>query len=107
MEVHSGEQLDKFNEYVDIVGVNNRNLRDFSVSIATSLELLEAIPEGVVRISESGLNDPNAVVRLRREGYQGFLIGEYFMASPDPGKTCLEFIRRVRNIEDLLRNAIA
>ena len=69
--------------------------------------MVDVLPDEVVKISESGLNDPNAVVELRRAGYQGFLIGEYFMASSDPGRTCASFIRRIRHIEDLLHNAIA
>ena len=107
MEIHDAAQLDKYCDDVDLIGVNNRNLKDFSVSIRTSIELFDRLPEGAVKISESGLNDPNAVVELRRIGYRGFLIGEFFMASADPGRTCAEFIRRVRHIEDLLHNAIA
>ncbi|MEL6867565.1 MAG: indole-3-glycerol phosphate synthase TrpC, partial [Bacteroidota bacterium] len=60
LEVHSLEQLDKLNEFVDIVGVNNRNLKDFTVSINNSLELAKAIPSDFVRISESGISDPEA-----------------------------------------------
>lgn len=107
MEVHSREQLDKYTGDVDAIGVNNRNLEDFSVSLATSLELAVSLPAGTVKISESGLDDPQAVVELRRAGYQGFLIGEYFMRQADPGKACREFIRRVQQIEGLLHNAIA
>lgn len=107
MEVHSREQLDKYTGDVDAIGVNNRNLEDFSVSIATSLELAASLPAETVKISESGLDDPQAVVELRRAGYQGFLIGEYFMRQADPGKACREFIRRVQQIEGLLHNAIA
>lgn len=107
MEVHSAPQLDKFNEYVDMVGVNNRNLEDFTVTIKTSMELYEAIPEEAVKISESGISDPNAIVELRRIGYRGFLIGEFFMAGADPGKTCQAFIQRVKHIEEILHNAIA
>jgi indole-3-glycerol phosphate synthase len=107
MEVHSAEQLDKYNQYVDLLGVNNRNLEDFSVSIQTSIQLFEDLPAAPVKVSESGISDPNAIVELRRIGYEGFLIGEYFMANANPGKACAEFIRRVNHIEDLLHNAIA
>ena len=107
MEVHSKEQLGKLTPDITVVGVNNRNLEDFSVSIETSLELNDNIPTEFVRISESGINDPNAVVELKRAGYQGFLIGEYFMSSPNPAKTCEEFIKRIYHIEDILENAIA
>lgn len=107
MEVHSREELDKLNEYVDMVGVNNRNLKDFKVDIQTSIALSEAIPDSVVKISESGINDPNVIIHLKEQGYRGFLIGEYFMASAEPHLRCREFIQRVKYLEDLLKNAIA
>ena len=77
------------------------------IKVCRQIELFDQIPDEVVKVSESGINDPNAIVELRRIGYQGFLIGEYFMASADPPRTCREFIRRVNHIEDLLQNAIA
>lgn len=107
MEIHSEEQLDKLNEHIDIVGVNNRNLKDFSVSIQTSIDLFPKIPSDFVRISESGISDPNAIVELRRVGFQGFLIGEYFMKHAEPHKTCREFIKRIESLENLLEHAIA
>jgi indole-3-glycerol phosphate synthase len=107
MEIHSQPQLDKFCPEVDAIGVNNRNLEDFSVSLAASLELAAALPAEVVKVSESGLDDPNAIVELRRAGYQGFLIGEHFMRQADPGKACQEFIRRIEQIEGILDGAIA
>ncbi len=107
MEVHSKEELSKLNEFVDIVGVNNRNLKDFTVSIATSINLFEEIPKNLVKISESGINDPNAIVKLRKVGFQGFLIGEYFMKTAQPAKTCQDFIKRIKYIEETYKNAIA
>lgn len=107
MELHGADQLEKINENIDIVGVNNRNLHDFSVSLAASYELAKKLPASVVKISESGIDDPSAVVGLRRVGYRGFLIGEYFMRSDDPGQLCGEFIQRVNNIQDIMNGAIA
>lgn len=107
LEVHDRTELDHWNEYVDVIGVNNRNLKTFEVSIQTSIELLEAMPAEVVRISESGINDPAAIVELRNRGFQGFLIGENFMADPAPGEKCRAFIERVRTLDELLQNAIA
>jgi len=107
MEVHSEDQLSKLCPAIDVVGVNNRNLKDFSVSIQTSIGLFEKIPSDFVRISESGISDPNAIVELRRVGFEGFLIGENFMKTPNPAKACQDFIERVNSIEDLLENAIA
>ena len=107
MEIHSAEQLEKLCDEVDVVGVNNRNLKDFTVSLTTSLELADLIPDNVVKISESGISDPNAIVKLKQVGFEGFLIGEYFMKSADPGATCKKFIERIKYIEDTYNNAIA
>jgi len=107
MEVHRAEQLDKLPPEVDLVGVNNRNLEDFSVRIEPSLELAEHIPAGLVKVSESGISDAQTIVQLKEAGYEGFLIGEYFMATPDPGRTCRELIQQIRHIEELYKNAIA
>jgi len=106
-EVHNEEEVGKLSPNVDIVGVNNRNLKDFSVSIANSLRLAEMLPPSILKISESGIEDPQSIVKLRSAGFKGFLIGTYFMQEPDPGKACAEFIRRVREIEDLYDGAIA
>ena len=97
MEVHNLRELDKLNEYVNIVGVNNRNLEDFTVSINTSKEIAPHIPDNFVKISENGISDPAAVMELKEVGYQGFLIGEHFMRSADPGKACREFIQTIKN----------
>lgn len=107
MEIHSRAQLDKFVPEVDAVGVNNRNLEDFSVDIATSLDLANDLPKDAVRVSESGLNDPQTVVELRRAGFEGFLIGEYFMKQAEPGKACQEFVQQIQRIEELYDGAIA
>lgn len=107
MEIHSEEQLSKLCPEIDVVGVNNRNLKDFSVSVQTSIDLFDKIPADFVRISESGISDPNAIVSLRQVGFDGFLIGENFMKTPDPALACRLFIERVKTIEDMLENAIA
>ena len=106
-EVHDEEDIAKISPDVDMVGVNNRNLNDFSVSIETSLRLLDYLPPGIMRISESGLDDPQSVVKLMHAGYDGFLIGTHFMRQPDPGAAAADFIRRVAEINDLYDGAIA
>ncbi|WP_116127417.1 indole-3-glycerol phosphate synthase TrpC [Lewinella sp. IMCC34183] len=106
-EVHSEEEVARISPNVDIIGVNNRNLGDFSVSITNSLELAEMLPPGIMRISESGIDDPQSIVKLWRSGFRGFLIGTYFMRQPDPGKACAEFIRKTRQIDDIYKDAIA
>ena len=100
MEIHSEDQLTKLNPYLDIVGVNNRNLKDFSVSIETSLGLFDKIPSEFVRISESGLSNAQAISKLRHAGFQGFLIGEYFMKQANPGEACGKLIQEVLALDD-------
>ncbi len=96
MEVHDKEELmNNLDENLDLVGVNNRNLKNFHVSIDISLELAELIPAGFVKVSESGLKQPETVVKLKEHGYQGFLIGENFMQEANPGQACTEFIRQL------------
>ena len=68
----------------DIIGVNNRDLADFSVRLETAEELAPAVPESVVKVAESGINTPEDIARLQRSGYQAFLIGEALVTSPDP-----------------------
>lgn len=107
MELHAADQLDKWNEHVGLVGVNNRNLKDFSVSLATSFELATLLPQEVTKVSESGIDDPNAIVALRREGFRGFLIGDYFMRQADPVLACREFIDTAQRLQDQISGAIA
>ncbi|MEM0993781.1 MAG: indole-3-glycerol phosphate synthase TrpC [Bacteroidota bacterium] len=107
MEVHSAEQLDKLVPEIDVVGINNRNLKTFEVSIQTSIELYDAIPNDFLKISESGISNPNVIYDLRKIGFHGFLIGEYFMRAASPPQRLKEFVQRVYALEDLLNNAIA
>ena len=99
MEIHSVEQLAKCNDAVTIVGVNNRNLKDFSVSIQTSIELAKAIPAEFTKISESGINDPAAIVELKEHGFAGFLIGEHFMKRANPARACHQFVQAIEMLE--------
>jgi indole-3-glycerol phosphate synthase len=93
VEVHNRMELDRVMEAgAQIVGVNNRDLRDFKVRIETSLELVEAIPEACVAVSESGLHSHEDLKRLRSAGFDAFLIGERVMKSQDPGGPLRELI---------------
>ncbi|MEL6698326.1 MAG: indole-3-glycerol phosphate synthase TrpC [Bacteroidota bacterium] len=99
MEVHDEEELKKgLSERIDLVGVNNRNLKDFTVDIQTSLDLAQQIPSTFVKVAESGLSRPEEVVRLRTAGYQGFLMGQRFMEQPRPEKACAQFIERLKDL---------
>ena len=87
LEVHNNDELQKgLVENVDIIGVNNRNLKSFKTDLKISEKLFNQIPNEFLKISESGLNNYNSIKKLKKIGYQGFLIGEKFMASNDPGK---------------------
>lgn len=86
LEVHDAEELSRsLCEVVDIVGVNNRNLKTFETSIETSIQLNELIPSDFVKISESGLSDADTIFQLFNYGFKGFLMGESFMKTADPG----------------------
>ncbi len=92
LEMHSREELDRFNPEVDMVGINNRNLATFVTDPALSLIMAKELPEDVVKVAESGLTSMVEVRKLRDAGYRGFLIGETFMKTGNPGETLKQFI---------------
>lgn len=97
LEVHNAEELEQSPlEHVDVVGVNNRNLKDFSVSLETSEALVEKLPESMTRISESGIRSAEDIVRLRKAGFHGFLIGERFMTESRPDEACARLVHDVQ-----------
>ena len=86
VEVHDGEELDRALQLTtSLVGINNRNLRTFDVSLQTTLDLLPRIPAGRVVVTESGILQPGDVALMRRNAVNAFLVGEAFMRSPSPG----------------------
>lgn len=98
LEVHNREELEKniFDD-LDAIGVNNRNLDTFTVSVQHSYDLVNLIPDRFLKISESGISDPMAITELRAAGFNGFLIGENFMKNSDPGLAIQNFIKELRN----------
>jgi indole-3-glycerol phosphate synthase len=93
LEVHNSEELEpSINPYLDVIGVNNRNLKDFSVSVNTSLELAPLIPKEFLKISESAISDIATINVLKQAGFNGFLIGENFMKTQNPGKAMKDFV---------------
>ena len=92
LELHSEVQLDKYCPSCQLIGVNNRNLDTFVTSLDFSRELYTKLPKEAVKISESGISSPKEAIALKKMGYDGFLIGEQFMKSHDPGKAAAEFI---------------
>lgn len=101
-EIHEQEELDKFVDEIDLIGVNNRNLKTFKTDYNYSRQIFNHLPNDAVKISESGINDPEIVKELQEVGYHGFLIGEYFMSSGDPGKNCGKFIKDLRSTKEVL-----
>jgi indole-3-glycerol phosphate synthase len=103
VEAHDRAELDAALEAGSrIVGVNNRNLRTFEVSLAVSLELAHHIPQDVIRVAESGIRTPEDVQALRAAGFQAFLVGEHLMTSSDPASS-LRVLTRDRGGEAALR----
>ena len=97
LEVHSEEELSNaLTDKVDLIGVNNRNLKTFETSIQTSKDLVDKIPSEFVKVTESGLHSPEVVNDLKSCGYEGFLIGESFMKSGRPERAAKEFISQIK-----------
>lgn len=97
LEIHNEDELLHINEHVDMVGVNNRNLKTFEVSTAFSLQLVNLIPDNFVKISESGISSVDTVLELRKAGFKGFLMGENFMKEGEPGKALFSFLQLIIN----------
>ncbi len=96
LEVHNLEELEKsIMPSLDMIGVNNRNLKTFEVSLDFSKDLASKIPNDFVKVSESGISTIEAINELKPYGYQGFLIGENFMKTSDAGKAAKEFINQI------------
>ncbi|RSC95947.1 indole-3-glycerol phosphate synthase TrpC [Tenacibaculum singaporense] len=96
-EIHTQEDLDKIGDLDNkIIGINNRNLKTFEVDLEHSINLASQIPDTVVKVSESGISDPRIITGLKEHGFHGFLIGENFMKTDNPGQACQEFIDQIR-----------
>ena len=96
LEVHNLEELQKsIMPSLDLIGVNNRNLKTFEVSLDFSKELALEIPDEFVKVSESGISSIEAINELKTYGYKGFLIGENFMKTDNPGEAASNFIKQL------------
>lgn len=96
LEVHSQEELERsISPNLDAIGVNNRNLADFTVNIQTSFDLVNQIPDDFMKISESAISDPKTIKELKKAGFNGFLIGENFMKTDAPGQAINEFVAQI------------
>jgi indole-3-glycerol phosphate synthase len=97
LEVHDEDELKKnLDAGADMIGVNNRNLKTFEVSIDISKRLAPMIPKEAVGVSESGISSPSTIVELRHHGYRGFLMGENFMKHNRPEKAAMEFVSELK-----------
>jgi indole-3-glycerol phosphate synthase len=92
LEIHNEQELEHICDEVDVVGVNNRDLKSFTVDINRSIQLGKKIPSDKVKISESGIDNVSTIRLLQQHGFKGFLIGEKFMKEKDPGKAFKQFV---------------
>jgi indole-3-glycerol phosphate synthase len=102
LEVHKEEELQHLNEHIDMLGVNNRNLGTFHTDIDNSFRMIERMKaeagtgnSAPLLVSESGISDANVIRQLRDAGFRGFLMGETFMKTKDPGETLAAFIKKI------------
>ncbi len=95
LEIHNKEELDHICEEVDVVGVNNRDLKTFAVDVNRSIELGKKIPADNIKISESGIDDVPTIRLLQQHGFKGFLIGEKFMKENSPGDAFKNFVEEL------------
>ncbi len=96
LEIHNHEELEHICDEVDLVGVNNRNLKDFIVNIDASIELIKHIPASKVAVAESGISNTDTIVTLRNAGFKGFLIGENFMKQTKPSIAFADFVTELK-----------
>ena len=96
LEIHNEFELNHICDEIDLVGVNNRDLKTFEIDIERSIALAKRIPADKIKIAESGINTIENLVRFRENGFRGFLIGEYFMKQHDPAIAFAEFVRQLK-----------
>jgi indole-3-glycerol phosphate synthase len=96
LEIHDEKELEHLCDEVDVVGINNRDLKTFTVDINRSIRLAEHLPLNILRIAESGIKDPDTLLNLRTAGFDGFLIGEQFMKAPDPAIAFASFADQLK-----------
>jgi len=100
LEIHNESELEHLCDEVDVVGINNRDLKTFKVDIEHSIRLANTLPADLLKISESGIDDPKTILQLKQNGFSGFLIGEKFMKEKDPGKAFQEFVLHIKKLEN-------
>jgi indole-3-glycerol phosphate synthase len=96
LEIHEEKELDHLCDEVDVVGINNRDLKTFSVDIQRSIRLAERLPFDKLRIAESGIRDVETILLMKEAGFHGFLIGEQFMRATDPTIAFASFVDKLK-----------
>lgn len=96
-ELHDEEDVEKIPDQEVILGINNRNLRTMTTDVTHSVEMIKKLPEKWLKVTESGIHDPQTWFMLRQAGFDGFLIGEQFMRHARPEKACRSFIQNLQN----------
>jgi indole-3-glycerol phosphate synthase len=99
LEIHNSSELDHCNEFIDQVGINNRNLNTFHVDLHHSVSLASQIPNEFIKVSESGISSVEDILILREHGFNGFLIGENFMKYSDPVLAFSKFIEPLNRLK--------
>jgi indole-3-glycerol phosphate synthase len=99
LEIHISDELEHVCDGIDMVGINNRNLKTFEVDLAHSIALAKMLPAHLPKIAESGISDVSTIIELKKEGFDGFLIGENFMKTPDPAAAFAAFVADLKKRE--------
>lgn len=99
LEIHASEEIGKAVQGIELVGVNNRDLKTMKVSLQTSLDLAMKLPPAVIKISESGIHSAEQIAQLKDAGYSGFLMGEFFMKHSRPEQACMNFIKEIKQLQ--------
>lgn len=99
LEIHGEDELEHICDETVLVGVNNRDLKTFTVDIDRSIRLSRRIPDGKLLVAESGINQAETIVRMKQAGFKGFLIGESFMKEADPAAAFRQFVRQLQECE--------
>lgn len=98
LELHSEAELEHVCSHINMVGINNRDLKTFAVDLERSSQMAAQLPEGVLKIAESGISSPADVALLRKMGFHGFLIGERFMRETAPGAAFASFVQQLKQV---------
>lgn len=99
LEIHTKSELDHVCDHIDMVGINNRNLKTFEVDLAHSIALAKMLPAHLPKIAESGISNVSTIIELKKEGFDGFLIGENFMKTSDPAAAFAVFVADLKKCE--------